>query len=238
MQFVYLIENAGHASDALIAERGLDAVLEKGFSRTGTNDVVCGGVARSGALVSQDVIDGKLLRKFDWTEKREITGVDGDAGIWIGMHRDAPPREEELRRRKQIDGYAVKLGASETGYMVPKALMYYDLARPPANGLPGAVVMRRGVWEKHCEDVRMRRLHLLAHSIAEGVLGGDVVRFDANFAVEVLGLNYRIGVAEASLMRLLYPEGRITEILEAFCDIVGARKLAREKKMEPAVAGV
>lgn len=238
MQFVYLIENASHASDALIVERGLGDVLERGFSRTGTNEIVCGGAARSGAVVSQGAIDGRMLKKFEWTEKREITGAEGDGGIWIGMNRDAPPQEGELRRRKIIEGDAVKLGAGEVSYKVPKALVYYDLSLPPANALPGAVVMRNGVWEKHCEDARMRKLHLIAFSIAEGVLGGGEVRFDANFAVEVLGLNYRIGVAEATLMRLLYPEGRIGEILEAFCDIGGARKLAREKKMEPAVAGV
>ena len=146
----------------------------------------------------------------------------GDGGWWIGWETASPPTPADLQRREAVGGYAVRL-EDGNDWLVPVARRFPSgtmlperLALGPAGEWVSAVIPRFAKFAEQAERVWVefqRQAGVPEAATAEPLSVADEI----DIAVEALGINYRIGRVEASVLGLLTTTNK-TAILESLID--------------------
>jgi len=158
--------------------------------------------------------------------------VGGD--WWLGCETDAPPTPADLLRAEAIDGHLVRLGDGQKwlvpvarmvagGSTLPQAIVLGPKGEKIGRALPRYVALGRH-GERVAVDLRIKMGVDAAPDGYEPVSvseGWDI-------AVEALGINYRLGPDEVSLLELITTQNMVP-ILEALVDMPTLRAVTAER---------
>lgn len=129
--------------------------------------------------------------------------------FWIGWEEAAPPKPQDLARRTLFAGQLLKLG--DEAWQVPVAKLLPRVFGVDPEGHLSQVVAER-YREVHDEAWRWCQLRL---GLLDGGEIGDAELF--RLAARILGLNYRVGVAEIAALGLL--DGyTLQRVLDVYAD--------------------
>lgn len=190
----------------------------------------------SGAIVAaQPVVDVPTQKTGYYPEVQEWRKV-GDR--YIGYQKDMVPGPESLRRHNLIEGYDVELSDKHIWH-VPLIRPYDTTIKDFACGLP--VVF--GVDENGDRQIEVVKKYESVWRTTAAMLGYYYnkdesslnSRFDA--AVEILAVNYRIGMVEAGILQL-FDTQTIEETVKASLDWEFCKQYVEgEKSGNPTTAG-
>lgn len=151
---------------------------------------------------------GYFPRDQHWEEN------PGGADAWLGYNLAEPPTPERLARRKRFPGYDVEL-ADGNRWEIP-------ILRAPGtrSSLPHRFAYDKENGWKLKLDPSYAELWQMAETAWNYYAGDGGITWDffADYATACLGLNYRIGRAELSLLGLLDTTNR-NALIEATLDI-------------------
>jgi hypothetical protein len=207
---LYFLPNTVAISKTTLSEFGLQRVVTKVTSR----QVMRGPGGKSGLLVCQS----DTIPTLRFTDRQTWQPRFGSEA-WIGIDPDSPPTPHSLSRETQLSGKKLRLFDGQT-YLIPQ-LRAFDaeqldgplvyacnldqiLTQDPESGrlLPSDVVPQYAdIWNKGL-SIGDRLLAQLNRSDAAHL---ENVELDT-FAIEVLGLNYRVEAPEISLAKLFSVE--------------------------------
>lgn len=149
---------------------------------------------------------------------------------WIGWQTDMPPGPESLRRGNQIDGYEVELGDGLI-WLAPVIRAFRESSANWESRIPT-------VWgvDENLQPVaepldKFREIWNVSGKVWASVCGGVPAKMIECFewATQCLGMNYRIGVVEASILRI-FNDDTMRQVLHSALDIPVVE--AAEKKIE------
>lgn len=121
-------------------------------------------------------------------------------GFWLGYATGDKPGPDDLIREESCRGYWVKLG-DKRNWLVPVARLFFGGTTLPcsigwdANGSE----VRRVLPEY--EELR-RQANAVYDAALEDMKAGQETPVDSGFALQVLGVNYHVGKAEATALSL------------------------------------
>ncbi len=163
--------------------------------------------------------------KQEWREQ---------TGFWIGHWIDEKIQRSDLARAEQLGGHPVILEDGQA-WSCPIARSWIELDGELRwySPLPRRLVLKEGKWESGEVVAKYARLWGLAERFersfyeapqraGEGAEGKDV-QIELDFqdavaaAVEVLGVNYRVGPAEVEILGILTDQN-VYKILQALID--------------------
>jgi len=236
-QLLYFIEGR----EAL----GRDEAERLGIGHAFPDGVACrragDGPGRQGGVVCARDADGLGY----WPERQEWHPA-GSAGLWIGWHKDAKPRPEDLARERQTSGHWVTL-SDGCQWLIPAAQRWDDAGFVRA--VPSRLRLNAaGEWSSGEVLPDFARLWAAAQRWFDFVTvaseqGTASVAFGdaANMACEALAANYRVTRIEVAALGLLDDrQVAIAEILDALIDMptfLAWSEARREKKQPPAGEG-
>jgi len=219
-RFLYFIEQARAATGETLAAAGLtDVVVGTPTAResiAGPGPAKRGGVVIAAGEYGQDV--------GFWPDRQTWAPIPGRDGVYVGTTDAEPaPGPGDLERAEMIDGPAVRL-ADGADWIVPVGRCFPGGTRLPSSmaiGPDGALVTEilprfaaAGRMADRIWDAIATQAGRPADPEAPTVID-DMEIFE--MAVGILSLNYRIGAAEASALRILTTTN-ILGVLEAFVD--------------------
>lgn len=184
---------------SILKANGLDGIFsDVGFPDSGCVDIQTGPDGKSGALLYYQTPDVKVPNLLGYYANRQTWAACGT--FWIGYETDNPPRECDLRRKRQCLGYKLTDDAGQE-WEIPivrrpdesselPCSMHYDsgkLVEPVKEAY-------RKYWEETAEVVRW-------FFNDSGNFGGESFSKPRAFAIAVstIGINYRFGMAEQKL---------------------------------------
>ena len=246
MQFVYFIPGRGSAGAAALEAFGIAEVLgcaaESGPVASGP-----GGAAGTILWASQgpkpDVEDVAALR---WVPqfREDADGEDAKrrAVYYVGVDPEKPPRPDELLKGDAVEGERIEL-ADGNMWIVPRARMYDEAGFSMA--LPGRLCVDddgRDEWRvveryRRCWDAALagwnQYVGMAARATADK--GGEPAPADMTvgeaigLAADVLGCNYRVGLAELKAIGALSSTNAV-EVLRAAADIAAFEEMIESSK--------
>ncbi len=215
--FLYFIEGKNTVTKADLEAAGLAYAFDGPFSfrEAGT------GPGAAGVVVGVGENIGFYPDRQTWLP------IPGSPGVFLGFEiAETKPKPADLARTEQIDGYVVELADGES-WLVPVARCFPEGSMLPMAmtiGPDGKVVKEAlPKFAAACRDAE--RLWDFFRS-ENGMLNEDetVEPLDDSemfaLAAGVLALNYRVGPAEVSALRLLTTKN-IKRILWCFVDAPG-----------------
>ncbi len=153
---------------------------------------------------------------------------DVNKGLWIGVEKDSPPTEQDLRRRK-ISPWVAPIGAEMAGqeWTIP-VIRRID----GATSLPTQLVLTEsGELEKpvhpNYRDQWERFQDIADWAITSTIQLSEVALLRR--AIEALSINYRYGLHEQNVLRYIDSEA-FPQILFMAVDKWGAEQLAAAQK--------
>lgn len=172
---------------------------------------------------------GYLPDRQTWRPMVELGHPAGTPDLWVGMDPSQPPTPEELQRSEAVDGYWTELEGprEKSRWLVPAGRVFPSGSKLPsalAIGPGGKVVSRilpRFAAASRLADQlwdQVRKAHGL---LAEAETIADLTP-EREFlaAADILGINYRVGVAELGLIGAL-TTANLTRVLYLFVDMPG-----------------
>jgi hypothetical protein len=167
---------------------------------------------------------------------------------WLGWWNDAPPGPADLMRSEGLPGYMLTLGDGRQ-WLCPVARMCDDTIALDQNitlGDSGKLERQvcdryAGIWAttlRVWEVIKAAQQGPTSEGVKVQPLSDDE---EWAAAIAALALNYRIGAAEVSVLRLLTTKS-IKTVLEALVDVpgilaIGRAMLGDDQKKTPATAG-
>lgn len=216
-QFLYFIsDKSGVADRKLIESSGLGYALSDNFH---SREVYSGPGGHGGILVGES--EKGLSYQPD-----EQTWQSAHPGIHIGYWNDQKPTPEDLERPKLLNGKKLELDDGNQ-WAIPFVRRYesIDQALQHICVLPQKMDFQDGQWVAGSVVDQYKRLWDIATEVWDLMLaaasGGDTqLSTEANFAVEVLGFNYRIGPYEAAMLGLFLTDGRsVGSVMKTITDL-------------------
>jgi len=128
---------------------------------------------------------------------------------WLGIETENPPRPADLQRPETIDGYRLRLEDGRD-WLIPVARHFEKGSVMPRRlclGPEGEVIFEAlPRYARFCTNVELiwrdcRRLFRMLSEGEEPLTLTDKQVLD--FAVEALGVNYRVAIPEAALLQIL-----------------------------------
>lgn len=172
----------------------------------------------------------------------------GESGcVWIGYFKSAPPGPMSLAKPEQMGGHQIEL-ADGNPWLVPVAR--YCTGEPAfprrLRVKPGGRVVVDSVVPKY-EDLS-RRAEEVWEKVFPTLIGEEAseeitISIDDEFglAAEALAVNYRIGLAEASILGL-FTTDNVARVILALLDWPSvqkeAQKILKKNNADPAIAGI
>lgn len=137
---------------------------------------------------------------------------------WIGWQTDMLPGPESLRRPSQLQGYEVELGDGRV-WIAPVVKQFREDQRDWVSQLPMVWGIDENMSATATPVEKFRSIWDVSAQIWAATYGGSNARMSDCFgwAAQCLGMNYRIGAVEASLLKL-FPDDAIREVLHAAVD--------------------
>lgn len=194
---------------------------------------------RSGVILCYQRPDGGLPRRVGYYPDEQKWQQIGDGQYWIGHDPADPPTADDLRRPgRRHQGYVLRTDSGE--WMVPVIRRPDDTTNLPRDlfldPLTGALrdplkEAYRQYWDETEEVIRFLRLR------EEGDVPRQVeipTSRALELAVRALGLNYRFGQAEQSLLRVIDAQNHLV-VLGMTVDlpkVLAMEEAEREKKTE------
>ena len=223
MVFQYFVEGRKHINAADLFSFGLANSIRRPTSRECIANTPSGAPgcvfleSQSGRVPRMDIASQHWVKR--------------PGGLWIGWEKDAPPTPEQLTRESQLAGKSIELADSAT-WQVPmlREWRLNDTDAPPIvymikvprllecneenKWVEGDVVAGyRSIWDR-------------SKQVFDAMILGvqSEVELDdselINFAVDLLAVNYRVGIHEVSALGLLtIPLAR--EVIRAGIDADG-----------------
>lgn len=139
---------------------------------------------------------------------------------WIGWTKDATPKPEDLARRRLFAGQALKLNGQV--WQVPVAKLLPHVFGVDKDGDLSQVIAER-YREVHGEAWRWCQLRL---GLLDGGNIGDPELF--RLAARILGLNYRVDVAEIAALGLL-DLYTMQQVLDVYADWATVEAFVKKK---------
>lgn len=133
--------------------------------------------------------------------EQQWTSIGDGSQLWVGVDSDESPTPENLQKRRIHPGYPLELGDGKT-YTIPV------VRRPDGStNLPTDMVFdAAGKLQEPIKPAYTRYWETSAE-VCQWFFGGEAIAPDKaralQLAIEVLGLNYRYGMAEHSALRLI-----------------------------------
>lgn len=216
---------SGPLRKAILAERGLAQIFE-GVTSIERDCTLCeisgrGPSDLSGSILAYQRSDGAIPRRIGYYAGEQSWTPVGDGNLlWIGTDTSEPPTPADLRRPKAHSGYPINLAGAV--WLIPV------IRRPDGSTeLPQDYYWdSAGLFQKSLKETYRTIWDRLAEVadwyFTEG--GFDSPTFSLEKAVglsiDVLGLNYRFGRNEQSLLRVIDSENWST-ILACAVDVIG-----------------
>lgn len=204
--FVYFFEDIETLPSVagIPPECGLDGVFEDASFESAR--VFNGPDGKSGLAISiQPPKGGSGARAGYWPDRqtwRKVERKEGESLVtthWLGIENDSPPRPEDLLRERAVGGFSVKsrLGSE---WRIPCLHLPVEQRRFPTH-LPVVCRYEGGEIVGRVDN----RYEVICADAAR--LKDDIPRSLESewwpFVVRLLGINYRIGVAEASALGII-----------------------------------
>jgi hypothetical protein len=136
---------------------------------------------------------GMFPERQEWTPAKPTDGLEAGR-FWIGIEKDRPPTPEDLQRPEMYGGLPVKLAGHDWIVPVARALPHeYGLDE---SGRPCRKVAReyQAFYDRAVKNFERYQEFL---SGADAIIEGGF-----HFAVEALGMNYRVDQNIADVLRL------------------------------------
>ena len=221
-----VLDGSGKVTRQHVEERGLwdrldDCVTGQiATEKFSTNGVTRGPDGRGGVLIVPMPHDGGTVARTEYAPEHQ-TWIKSDRGdYWIGIDKDHPPTPGGMVRRHVVDGYSETLGDGQqwvcptvrTEILQARVPMTYGLV---GDSLIGQVQPRYVTVWKQSMQWAVRFLEDFQNERIVDLLGG-VEAFKA--CVACLAINYRIGVEEATLLRIL-DDSAMEKIIDAAIDM-------------------
>jgi hypothetical protein len=225
------LEPGSRLCRSLLAARGLAEV----FADVGEGDYAASELSgrgpgdRPGTILSYITPAGSAARRLGfYPDEQQWTQVGDD--VWLGLDPADLPTPEDLRRKRQCDGYLVEL-ADGRRYVVPV------IRRPDGSSdLPRELVINplTGRLEEPVKD-RYRRYWDASAEVASWFFteGFDNSSFTKQrglaLATEALSLNYRYGPLEQFVLRLVDAQNYLA-VLGTTVDVAAVLAAGEQKK--------
>ena len=222
---LYFIEGIDTVSPQLVEACGLSYALAPGCSHRMASQGPGESPGAVCSLASEHV--GYFPDRQTWHD----LGERGGRRVWFGYVTDSPPGPDDLLRPTAITGEAVTL-FDDRVWQIPRAIAF------EAGGMrlvaPAAVKWTGGKWMRGQVKAAYRRLDEIGRGFwdrfmvpiddpAQALSGVDCIEW----AIEVLGVNYRVGRDEVSALGLLDDQAeKSIEILKAVIDYRGFQEHA------------
>lgn len=183
----------------ILKAHGLDGIFsDVGFDDSGCQDIHAGPDDKSGALLYYQTPDGKLPQLLGYYPDKQTWTQCGT--FWIGYETDNPPKEPDLRRRRQCLGYKLidDLGQQ---WEIPIVRRPDDSTELPCSMHYDAGKIVEPVKEAYRKHWELTAEVVLWFFNDSGTFGGETFSKARAFAlaIETLGINYRFGQAEQRL---------------------------------------
>ena len=236
--FIYAIENVKMVGPSQLEEAGLSGIFNKTeiwihTLPTGVSQRYSTAGPGGECILFAADIDVKLLH-YKPNEQMWKKSINGK--FYVGLYKNFPPTEQNLRRKKQMAGHEVELAGGEKwlvpvariitgGSALPQSLILGKNGEVFTEALPKYAQFSSKVeklWEDfQCENNWKQGRPKL--SITERM----------EFAIEALGWNYKVGPNEVNLLKLITTDN-LSEILAAIIDVPTilevSKQMADEKK--------
>lgn len=233
--FIYYIPGKGqNITPAQLADYGLSYVSEVGLIRGGCLRGPDGGqgviVAESGFKHPDGLSFGFYPDVQTWERLPESTA-------WIGHWTEHRPKPEDLARKKQFPGIAVRTYYGEN-LIVPTILLVDGSTCFPRFikwdgkdwGMGDIVEEYRSLWSDALRVFSM----LVSSACGTDPEESDVLTPNqlGDFAVKVCALNYRLGPAE--LIALGFTDAEWRAVIHAAVDWAGRCEIVKKKALDTA----
>lgn len=177
------------------------------------------GGAQGVAFTLCDELPSSVSDRCDWAP------YPGQEGLWLGVDRSDPPGPAELEREDLIPGVDVEMGDGNR-WTIPLAR-----ALPRQRAWDGTGWGDGPVVAQYAElfDRAQAAFSALVHAIGLTEEPPSKVTLDdeSDLAVAALGVNYKVGPAEASYLGLVTTKAQGRAVL-AMCDFEGLKKKLEE----------
>jgi hypothetical protein len=204
----------GRFSRAILKERGIDDVFS---DVVGQQDCLIGEVMGPGPggqtgtiLCYQRAVDGRLPSRTGYQPEFQTWTPIHSESLWIGINNDEPITEEDIRRQRLHPGWESILREGEA-WIVPVVRrpdgsselpteMYFDAAGNLCRPIKDRY---QEFWQ---ESAKTCALFAAGDTAIEEVLP---IETRLHLAIRALGINYRFGRTEQSIMRLIDSENHL-----------------------------
>jgi hypothetical protein len=179
-----------------------------------------------GVLIVPEPPDGTPVAGSEFAPDRQTWGLSESGKYWIGIDREHPPTPEGLVRGRTVSGVVATLGDGRqwlcptirTELLTPRVPMTYAMS---GGQLIGQVQQRYAdVWRRS-KAWCLRFLEDFKDERVVDLLGGPEAFRDA---VACLAINYRIGIEEASALRILDDQA-LESVIDAAIDMHSFREI-------------
>jgi hypothetical protein len=218
-RLVYWFPGAPGVSGGFLRGLGLGHVWEDGVANTSRVYTLGGTAGRLWAMGGDPVVGG--LEDVEWAAVEEFTGDARHAGVMLGVMGSV--RAADLARASMVPGRVVRTLTGDE-WSVPMAVAFADGRLDEV--LPGRLRWVRGAATR-VRDAGMEKLTAAALGWWRELADSGRIGIELDVVVEALGLNYRVGVAEVSMLGAL-DDRDLVPMAQAIMDWEGCR--AVEKK--------
>ena len=251
--FLYFIEGTKAAPSEILEAAGLSHALDEG--QVTTRETTKGPSGHAGIILAHAGMPARDIKysppSQTWTP---IENAAEAPAAYIGYATNDPPGPEDLLRDTAIlDGYAIEMESAGgiARWFIPRARIYTEDVNGgtidgPDSDLPQAIAIVGGeIVAKPLP--RYRQACLDAERIWAAVMAAnddgpekDAVVLtaieEAQLAIRILGINYRLGIPEANALGVITTTTK-GNIIQCFVDFPGYAKVqierAEAKKAEP-----
>lgn len=165
---------------------------------------------KSGCILTYQRHDGQVPRRLGFYPQEQTWTPVGDGSlVWFGIDPSEPPTPEDMRRRKQHNGYRLTLGDGAE-WTIP-------VIRRPDGSTELPTDMHWDAAGRFCEPIKPAYEAYWRESaeVAEWFFGNtDLTRLPPVHCVELgiraLSINYRFGVNEQNALRVIDRENYLT----------------------------
>ncbi len=223
MNILYYVPETDHSSigDA-IESAGLTHIVQVRSGRMVDADAqLCHGGpdGKSGMIVNPRTMPHGETQDGLYRPDSQTWECEPSGRYWLGTSNTFPPQPCDLERPKMISGDSVTLGDGNS-WVVPQAVQWPE----KATRFPAVLRLRDGRWQRD-PVARYRGLCELAEILLGEIADDGTVKRDDSWLIEqcaeILGVNYRIGPIECSVLGLFTTGdvGSIGDIIRAFTGI-------------------
>lgn len=218
--FLYYIPGGQTAAKATLEKAGIWNTI--GGCALACRQVFGGPNGGSGIIVSASEASMCTYQKDGQTWEQSA----GEGGAWIGYWNDSPPKEADLRRKQQLAGHPVELREGEM-WCIPVARMITG-----GSALPQSFVLGRN-FEIVDAKILPRYAAMWARTQQVWEMMSRQTDIDVTpcleLAIEAIGLNYHVGVAEVNLLGLVTSANFFNGICGAVLDLPGLEAIKKKR---------